>query len=617
MGNAYALKIKKINDNCMLKDVVFSTNKRVVEFVYFITKFNKYYVENFRKSGTINEFTLYNIYTRKEYNVVIERVEAGYFFEGFEYSVEIPPSLEKVLFVSHVKENGPGYLSGVRPKCTILMGNEYKYFTSLRDIEEEIKKRNANFIFYDYEENEIKKINFEEFRDKSNMELRMGIEIEVRNLNENSLDLGKKVNFSEFKTKADNPFVPDIKSVIDKENDSLNTVDYSNNINADFEKDIANDNSLNNNVEQEASKSNDKILINDLEKPEVPCVVKEEDLSVGGVISEFHEKKEISKTLKELENQLDEQSDIEKDKMKTQKFKRLEDTKNIELDTRISNGGAVSSLTIKIEDKFENQLEKIHIEKNTLPPINILNNQSEYIQDSLDPKIIDNIFNINSVDITNENDEKMLKLKTDQVEIIKDLEFKGEGNKIDPEMCIIISKNEHQINISEATSNICNKSNISNSLNTSYTNNSNHNEEINSKASPLILPKKESKNLKIKSLESIKLLKKCKEKYKKKLSIYEKIDSNYHFMMINKLPLSMIETANTTPDIKSETADNKKANPTIQRKKVLIKGYNLNKFKTFDHSLSQNGIANFKLLNIQDLHQNTKNVKFENSQNFI
>jgi len=435
--------------------------------------------------------------------------------------------------------------------------------------------------------------------------------------------LVKEGNFKEFNKKADIPFVSDI----DKEREILNTAASSKNFDSECQNDIAIDNCFKSNIEQEVDNpkscnlveidqkvmENEKILQKKIENSEVPCFKYKEDINVGRDIPEFHEKKEISKTSIELKNQLDEKRDMEEDKTKTQELKTLDEA---ELDSKISNGDA-SPIAIKIDEKYENHFDKIHIEKNTFPSINILKSRSQDTQDSQDSKISDNTINIDSVDIKNENEETMIKIKTDRVEILEDSEFKCEENKIDPEMSIRISKGNHQINISEITYNICNKSMISNSLNTSYTNNSNTNEEIMSKASPLILPKKESKNLKIKTFDSIKLLKKCKEKYKKKLSIYEKIDSNYHFMTINKLPLSMIETANTTPDIKSETANNKKGNPFIQKKKVLIKGYFLNKFKTFDHSLSQNSLANFKLLNIQDLHQNTKKVKFENFQNFI
>jgi hypothetical protein len=187
MGNAYALKIKKINDNNLLKDVVFGQGGKILEYVHFITKINKYYIENFRKNTVINDFTIYNVFTKKENQIFIERVESGYFFEGLEYNLEPIPNIEKFLFISNVIEDGICKKFGVHSNSTILLGNEEKYFNSIKNVEEEVEKLNAKFIFYDYIEEKIIKIDFEDYRNMSNSELRMGFECEERYLNEINL----------------------------------------------------------------------------------------------------------------------------------------------------------------------------------------------------------------------------------------------------------------------------------------------------------------------------------------------------------------------------------------------------------------------------------------------
>ena len=183
MGNAYAIKIKKVGSTNLLRDIVFANNLKIVEFLYYITKINKYHVENFIKGSLVKEFTLLNILNRKEYNVVIERVESGFFFEDLEYSFEVLPSLEKVLFVSNIVENSKAYEKGIRADTMILLGTQEKYFSSFENVEEEIMNKNAKFVFYDFCEDMNVYVNFEEFRDEE-QGLKMGFECEEFGVNE-------------------------------------------------------------------------------------------------------------------------------------------------------------------------------------------------------------------------------------------------------------------------------------------------------------------------------------------------------------------------------------------------------------------------------------------------
>ena len=122
MGNAHALKIKHIHDHNILKEIVFGVNNKIVPYVHYITKINKYFVENFRNGTIIKEFTILNIITGKENNIAIEHVESGYFFDGLEYSLEEIPKLDKILFISNVIEKSHAERIGVNPNSTILLG---------------------------------------------------------------------------------------------------------------------------------------------------------------------------------------------------------------------------------------------------------------------------------------------------------------------------------------------------------------------------------------------------------------------------------------------------------------------------------------------------------------
>lgn len=571
MGNAIGLKIKKINEDSLLKDVVFNHDKKIVEFVYYITKLNKYYVENFRKNVTINEFTLCNVYTKKEYNVVIERVESGYFFDGLEYSVETIPTLEKVLFVSYVSNDGAGHKCGVNNGSTILLGNEEKYFTSLSDVESEIKNMNAKFLFYDFEENYVKQIDFEEYRDKSNNELRMGIEIEERNVKE--IDYGKKyaegiLAFSKCEEKL-NLFV----SVEDKlENNERNVKEPISNT-------IEDDNLIHiEKIESTISHNNQSYnLIKNIDGMNLN--IKKEENHSDGINASF------SKDTNDRAAYNLDAVDIENKKEDTNHVENMEETI---IETEILKPIYLNENNLFEEITINNDHIYIH-------PVNNYN-ENENIQIQLE-----NI--TNTSDQSDQADNRNPCNEGNNLVILAERSYdKFPENKSIHSQEMETSHNELKIDLKESIS-------FTNQTNPSSTVNSSNNEKFEySSPSPLLCAHNLNDNtIKIKSDEYTKNLKKCKKKYSKKLSIYEKIDSQYNFMSLNKVPISLLETAYKTLDrtyLKIEDNLN-----TSIKKKIFIKGYDLD--KNFDTSEKN------KSIKILDLHQNTKRIPIANSSNFI
>ena len=171
MGNAIALKIKNINQNNILKEILFDNDKKILEYVYYITKINKFYVQNFRKNSSIKEFTISNILTKKEFNIVIERVESGLFFQGLEYIVKEMPLMNKVILITQVVENSPSHFNNIESNFTLLLGNTNKYFSSISDIEKDILDKKATFIFYNFVKEEVREINFDLYRNKDTGQL--------------------------------------------------------------------------------------------------------------------------------------------------------------------------------------------------------------------------------------------------------------------------------------------------------------------------------------------------------------------------------------------------------------------------------------------------------------
>jgi hypothetical protein len=181
MGNVYGIKILKIKENGLLNDVIFAENKTILPYIYYITKINKFYVENFRKGSIIKEFTLLNIFDMKEYSISIEHVESGYFFDSLEYKFVEIPKIETLLRISKVLEEGIAHSHGLKPQQTILLGNKNDYFQNFKSLEDEILKNKSILYFYDFVENKIKNLSFEADHNKN---VKLGIECELIRLSE-------------------------------------------------------------------------------------------------------------------------------------------------------------------------------------------------------------------------------------------------------------------------------------------------------------------------------------------------------------------------------------------------------------------------------------------------
>jgi hypothetical protein len=159
MGNTYGLKIKNIRNDHILKDLVVSNNEKIVEYVYYITRINKFFIENFEKKSLIKEFTLFNIFNKKEYNIATEVVESGYFFDGLEYKCEEIQKIGCFLLVTNVMESSCAF-EKISSGESILLGDSYKYYNCFKDVENAIKNQKAKFIFYDIVKRIIVEIDF-------------------------------------------------------------------------------------------------------------------------------------------------------------------------------------------------------------------------------------------------------------------------------------------------------------------------------------------------------------------------------------------------------------------------------------------------------------------------
>lgn len=153
MGNIQGLKIKNYSNSELIKDIkINENNQRIIPYVHFITKLNRFQVENFPKQHLIREFTLINFITEKQNVIHIESMEAGFFLKGLEYSFEPIPEKSEFILITNVIEKSASQGTAIKPNYTLLLGDEEKYFDSPENIAENLKAKKFKFLYFDVSE---------------------------------------------------------------------------------------------------------------------------------------------------------------------------------------------------------------------------------------------------------------------------------------------------------------------------------------------------------------------------------------------------------------------------------------------------------------------------------
>jgi len=177
MGNSQGLKIKNYDNNEILRDIRLHDNQKIIPYVHFILKLNRFQVENFPKNHLIKEFTLINIITERQNVIHIDSMESGYFLKDLEYSFENIPEKNEFILITKVLEKSASEDFKIKPNYTILLGDEEKYFDSLDNISSNLKSNKYKFLFYDISENKTFSLDYTNFFQKLPVDkISLGIE---------------------------------------------------------------------------------------------------------------------------------------------------------------------------------------------------------------------------------------------------------------------------------------------------------------------------------------------------------------------------------------------------------------------------------------------------------
>ena len=174
MGNSIGIKLISISNNQILNSIIFpETNNKIIPYIYFISKINDIFIQNFNKSNIINKITLFNIITLKETNINLNKTTTENILKDVNYLVCKYPNINNFLLISNVIKNSFSEKKKIKKNKMILIGTDKKYFNDINDITESLNDKKSKFIFYNFEEDYLLEINNEE-----NKEENLGFEIQ-------------------------------------------------------------------------------------------------------------------------------------------------------------------------------------------------------------------------------------------------------------------------------------------------------------------------------------------------------------------------------------------------------------------------------------------------------
>ena len=174
MGNSIGIKLISISNNEILNSIIFpETNNKIIPYIYFISKINDIFIQNFNKSNIIHKITLFNIITLKETNINLNNTTTENILKDVNYLVCKYPNINNFLLISNVIKNSFSEKKKIKKNKMILIGTDKKYFNNINDITESLNDKKSKFIFYNFEEDYLLEINNEENKDEN-----LGFEIQ-------------------------------------------------------------------------------------------------------------------------------------------------------------------------------------------------------------------------------------------------------------------------------------------------------------------------------------------------------------------------------------------------------------------------------------------------------
>jgi hypothetical protein len=161
-------------------------NKHLLPYLYFITRINKFFVEDFKQDQTVKNFTIYNVITKKEYNIIIEPLQTEKFLKGLVYEASEYPNYYQALVVSDIEKGSLSEKCGIVKREMMLLGTTKKYLFQISEVGNEIQKGNEEFVFYNFKKDYVVVVNFKEKKEKEGNKDKGGLGFELQEVDINN-----------------------------------------------------------------------------------------------------------------------------------------------------------------------------------------------------------------------------------------------------------------------------------------------------------------------------------------------------------------------------------------------------------------------------------------------
>lgn len=498
MGNTWGVKIKSVEENETIRALTFMSRKyHILPYVYYISKINDLSVELFSKNQIVKCFSIYNIITKKEYNISTEYMQADAFLKGIEYESCEFPTLKQILLISNVAKGSISDFLEIQKEEMILLGNKTKYFTLISDVVQDIQNEKEEFIFYNFKKDYIVIIDFKQ--KKKEIEGKVNLEVKGLGFECQEISLANFIHYyynyeEEKQNKKDEEIVNNTNGLgvvhgmdeIEKKAKGLNEKVKNQSINKEDQK-VDNTNTKEKNIIQEDKKDeNNKANVGENKNKEEANKIIENS-------------KEIPQEKKEITNE-----NVKEDK----KAEIKNESSNIHPPS--SNLTSLNELIISQpeikESNKNNEHSQIHgQEESKLPTLN----------DLIESHPQKNIFE-EEPEVQKEEKEKIKEL----TELFESPQ-KNEEKKVNETQKI----NEQKAGTAESENIKKEKSNIQ----------------------PIIKEENIEKKSENSNEQNDNLI--PKEKYKKELPIYSKIDLNYNYIKKNENSSSLNLLSNDSSNI--------------------------------------------------------------------
>ena len=252
MGNSIGIKLTSIKENSLLKKIKLGKDPSfsILPYIYFISKINDIPIDSDIKHEFIEKFTLRNIYTEKEFDINIDKIKSDKFSNEFSFKIEDFPKINQVLILSSIKENSISEKCNLKKEQIILLGNEKKYFQSINDVIQCVNSNNKKFIFFNFIEDKVFQIDFNEKIKLFNFENKEELGFECQEITIN--DFLKFYNESEWGKDQMNKYNNQTEHIDNKNKESLTNkknIEENNSNMSDNETKNNEDNNKNNNIQ--------------------------------------------------------------------------------------------------------------------------------------------------------------------------------------------------------------------------------------------------------------------------------------------------------------------------------------------------------------------------------